>query len=393
MRGSHRHARAPTRLAIGTIARDHAAAVRETVPMSANEDAVLRALERCRTPALGGHVEVCDACGHREPRFHSCRNRHCPTCQAIAQHRWLEQRRERLLEAPYFHCVFTVPEPLRVLFRTHPRVLLDALFEAVRRTLLAFANDPKHLGATPAITAVLHTWTRELVFHPHVHAIVSAGGWRDHEQRWIPSSGRYLFPVKAMAKVFRGTMREFVLHAVERGAVCLEPADEARIRRALFETRWVVYAKPPFGGVHDVFAYLGRYTHRVGISNARLLAYDRRTVTFATKFGRSTTLESVEFLARFLRHTLPTGFHKIRHFGLASSSHVRLGTLDRARVALATGLVAPATVERVPRSDTEILLALTGIDLRACARCGAPALRAAPLDEPEPTSTTRIDSS
>ena len=393
MRHAHRPARAAPRLALGPIARDHAESVRASARLSAGQDAVLRAVERCRTGALGGHVEVCEACGHREPRFHSCRNRHCPTCQAIEQHRWLEKRRERLLETPYFHCVFTVPDALRALFQAHPRLMFDTFFDSVRHTLLTFARDPAHLGALPAITAVLHTWTRELLFHPHIHAIVSAGGWSEPANAWVPSHRRFLFPVKAMAKVLRGTMREAILAAAQRGELVLDATTEPLVRRALFESRWIVYAKPPFGSVDDVFAYLGRYTHRVGISNGRLLDYDGSTVSFATKFGTSISLDAGEFLRRFLRHTLPSRFHKIRHFGLASSSHIRLGTLERARTALAPHRPPPAPATRPPATTAELLLALTGFDLRRCGHCGEQALLAAPLDVPLGASAQELDSS
>jgi len=246
--------------------------------------------------------------------------------------------------------------------------MYSLLMHAASQTLLTLAHDPKRLGATPAITMVLHTWTRELLFHPHVHAIVSAGGLRRGEQpRWIRGNERYLFPVKVMGKLFRAVFRRALLAAIDAGTVHVPSACEAPMRTALFDKRWLVYAKRPFAGAEHVFSYLGRYTHRVGISNARLQRSDSDTVTFATKNGQSCTLPQVEFLRRLLLHVLPRGFRKIRHYGLASASLVRLGSLEAARSLLPGAtprLVAPA-----PQTWAECLLSLTGVDVLLCPRC------------------------
>jgi hypothetical protein len=359
---------------------------------------VLRDLERCRTAALGGHKHVCDACGYTKPMYNSCRNRHCPTCQSIEQHRWLERREQTILPVPYFHLVFTLPSELRPVVASNRERMFGLLFEAASQTLLLLARDERHLGATPAITMVLHTWTRELTFHPHVHAVVSAGGLGADGQ-WVATRKGYLFPVKVMARLFRRLLREALLSAIEREEVRVAVEHETLMRKALFETQWNVYAKAPFGGAEQVFGYLGRYTHRVGISNARLLHADEQRVTFATKDGHSCTVTPLKFLRRLLLHVLPKGFHKIRHYGLCSSHHVATGTIGTLRDELAAAAAAAASEPRAaepsrvepalsgtgsPESWVECMLALTGADVLRCPRCMQGRLMALPLDF-EPT--------
>jgi hypothetical protein len=381
---------AASRVQVGDIARAFGAALRDSCALSSEQHAVLRAIERCRTAALGGHLHVCEQCGYSAPVYNSCRNRHCPTCQNLEQHRWLERRRERILPVPYFHVVFTLPAELRPLVMAYREALYTLLFQAASETLLTLARDSKRLGATPAITMVLHTWTRDLRFHPHVHAIVSAGGLRAGEpSQWVRGRPRYLFPVKVMAKLIRRLFRTALLHAIETGVVSVPSECAATLERALFDKRWVVYAKPPFGGAEQVFAYLGRYTHRVGISNSRILRSDAEGVTFTTKHGGTCTLSQVEFLRRLLRHVLPKGFHKIRHYGLASASHVRLGTLACARALLlghpaATALLPKPAHGAAPQTTLECLLALTGIDAQRCPRCETGRLTRQPLPDPRP---------
>ena len=396
---AHEHgsvARREPGLSVGEIARAHGERVRQEHALSPEQHQVLRAIERCRTAALGGHLHKCPGCDYEQPRYNSCRNRHCPGCQSLSQLRWLEARRERILDVGYFHVVFTIPEPLRALFARERRAMYGLLMEAARRSLLTMAADPKRLGALPAITLVLHTWTRELLYHPHVHAVVSAGGYDLAGQRWVPvrRNGRYLFPVRALAKLVRGIVREAVLQALDAGTLVLPPHEVEPVRRALFETRWHVYAKAPFAGAQQVFAYLGRYTHRVGISNARLIRYDGEAVTFATKDGLSCTLHAVDFLGRLLRHTLPRGFHKIRHAGLVSTSHVRSLTLARAQAALGNTTASARVVEpgerASPRTWVELMLALNGRDPLQCPRCGTPLLV---LPLPTEAGPQRLDSS
>jgi hypothetical protein len=380
------------RTSVGDIARAHGDALRARCALTPEQHAVVRALERCRTAALGGHLHVCESCDYSVPIYNSCRNRHCPTCQSLEQNKWLERRRETILPTPYFHVVFTLPEELRAVVATNREQLFGMLFEAASKTLLTLARDPKRLGGMPAITMVLHTWTRELIFHPHVHAIVSAGALSE-DDTWVTSRTDYLFPVKVMARLFRRIMRELLLSAVDGGDVQLAPGLVEPMRRALFEKKWVVYAKAPFGGADQVYNYLGRYTHRVGLSNARIRSVDARGVTFATKNGRTCTLEPVEFLRRFLLHVLPKGFHKIRHYGLCSSHHVGAETLIKVRALLESPQAmrvettpprdahsAETPTGTVPDSWVDCMLALTGIDVLRCPRCQHGRMLRVPLE-------------
>ena len=390
------------RVRMGEIVRAFGDALRETSSLTSAQHEVLRALARCRTAALGGHLSVCDTCGHTTPVYNSCRNRHCPTCQSLDQHRWLEARRARILPTRYFHVVFTLPEALRTVVRFNREALFAMLFEAASQTLLALARDPRRLGALPAITMVLHTWTRELLFHPHIHAVVSAGGLSPDGARWVPIAGDYLFPVKVLARLFRGKFRAALKAGLATGAVKLPPdsAPDAltRLDEALYRTDWVVYAKAPFGGAEQVYGYLGRYTHRVGISNARLRTVDERGVTFATKGGGQCTLSGVDFLRRFVDHVLPKGFTRIRHYGLLAPCHAT-GTLEKARVLLSPPARPPATPSATAATQgasgtptwIERLLALTGVDARRCPCCETGRLMREPLAEV--TAAVRRDTS
>jgi Putative transposase/Transposase zinc-binding domain len=328
-------------------------------------------------------MHVCDSCGYAVPMYNSCRNRHCPTCQSLEQHKWLERRRETILPVPYFHLVFTLPSELRPITRMNPERVFALMFQAASQTVLLLSQDKKRLGGTPALTMVLHTWTRELTFHPHVHAIVSAGALSP-DGVWLHSRPDYLFPVKVMARLFRRLFREALLEAIDAGQLSVVAEQQAQMRRALFETKWNVYAKAPFGGAEQVYSYLGRYTHRVGISNARILRADEHAVTFATKNGRTCTLTPVEFLRRFLLHVLPRGFHKLRHYGLCSSHHIAQGTIATLRNTLGTpatnsapppspGHDLPVMTETddstSPQTWLECMLALTGLDVLRCPRC------------------------
>lgn len=380
---------------LGDIVRAHGPALRATCTLTPAQHAVLRDLERCRTPALGGHRYVCEHCGHELPVYNSCRNRHCPTCQSLDQHRWLERRAERILPIPYFHVVFTLPEALRSLVQYNRAVLFDLLFKAASQALLVLSRDPKRLGALPAITLVLHTWTRDLIFHPHIHAVVSAGGLSPDCTTWVPvkaAKGNFLFPKKVLAKLFRRLFRQGLLAALASGAVRFPPQGppgmSLPLRKALWHTDWVAHVKKPFGGAEGVMQYLGRYTHRVGISNARLRSLDEHGVTFATKHGRTATLDGVEFLRRFLQHVLPKGFVRIRHYGLLAACHAT-STLELARTLLAPAAQQAPGPRRNPAGDlvtpqtwVELLLALTGFDALRCPRCGIGRLVVFPLEDP-----------
>ena len=291
---------------------------------------VLGAIARCRTASLGGHVEVCLACGHERPICNSCRNRHCPKCQALAQARWVEARSERLLPVPYFHVVFTLPAELRAIAKLNRQLVFNALFQAASETLIELALDPKRLGARLGVTAVLHTWTRELDFHPHLHCIVTGGGFDAETGRWVAGNPRHLLPVRVLGVLFREKLLDSLSRLERANKLCLpeppgqrDPQGFDRLMGQLHRKAWVVYAKRPFGGPEAVFRYLGRYTHRVGLSNRRLVSLDERGVTFRTKNGKALTLEPVAFLSRFVEHVLPSGFVKIRHYGLRPSTSRR----------------------------------------------------------------------
>lgn len=355
--------------------------------LSPDQHEVLRAIARCRTSVLGGHVDVCDACGHAAIAYNSCRNRHCPKCQALSQARWLAQRMERVLPTHAFHVVFTLPSELRGLVMVNRKKLFDLLFASAAEALLELGRNPRWLGATLGITSVLHTWTRDLQFHPHVHCIVTGGGLSLDGERWIATRPDFLFPVRVLGALFRGKFLAGLVRLYERAelqfdgpaAKLADPASFARVRDKLYRSRWIVYAKPPFGGPAQVFRYLGRYTHRVGLSNRRLVSLDERGVTFRTRGDQLATLPPHEFLRRFLLHVLPKGFVKIRHHGLMAASNVT------SRLAVARRLLdnaAPPSLPdtaSAPRDFRELLLALTGVDLRRCPRCGELAIRRHPL--------------
>lgn len=329
---------------------------------------VLSAIELCRTAALGGHIDVCRSCGFERPAYNSCRNRHCPKCQALRQEKWIAARTERLLPERHFHVVFTLPSELRPLGRCYPRDIFGALFEAASQTLLELGRSRLH--ACLGITMVLHTWTRDLRFHPHVHALVTAGGLHVNGSGWVSGSHKYLFPVQVMGSLFRGKMMAALrrLHAQGHFARFEDFADpEAfdRLMGKLARTAWVVYAKKPFRRVVHVLQYLGRYTHRVAISNSRLVDVRDDAVTFRTKNGKLARLSPVEFLRRFVQHVLPDGFHKIRHYGLYA------GAAENARLA-AHQMLAPnatSTTTPVEASSVDMLRSLTARDVARCPLC------------------------
>jgi len=369
-------------LEVADIFRAHGHAYRQAHALSRDQRAVMRAIEVCRTAVLGGHLDVCDRCGYERPAYNSCRNRHCPKCQSLSQARWIAQRKARLLPTPYFHVVFTLPAALRPLALANRRTLFALLFATASRTLLTLGGDPSRLGALLGITAVLHTWTRDLQFHPHLHCIVTGGGLALDRHRWITARGRYLFPVKVLSRLFRGKFLAALAQAYDKGELALrgpcadlaDPSRFARFKDHLYRHDWVVYAKRPFAGATHVFHYLGRYTHRVGISNQRLQAIDAHAVRFATKNGRSVTLSPHEFIRRFLLHVLPAGFVKIRHYGLLASPNViTLLATARQRLADAGSSLPPAAASSPATGaacDWRTLLRhLTGIDLMRCPRC------------------------
>jgi hypothetical protein len=293
-----------------------------------------RAIQRCRTAALGGHMDACPRCGYQAAiSYNSCRNRHCPKCQTQARARWLEARERELLATSYFHVVFTVPHELNVLALDNQREFYDLLFTASAQTLLEVAADPKHLGAEIGMVGILHTWGQNLLLHPHIHYAIPAGGLAPDHRRWVHPKYPFFLPVKVLSRVFRGKFIAGLKHLYRRkrlrcagpAALLANPAHFAKLLRRLHRQDWVVYAKPAFGGALQVLRYLGRYTHRVAISNHRLLAFDGERVTFRYKDyahggkQRRMTLSGTEFLRRFFLHVLPKGFVRIRHFGFLAN--------------------------------------------------------------------------
>jgi hypothetical protein len=321
--------------------------------LSLHQLKVMSAIEHCRTAALGGHVEACADCGHQRIAYNSCRNRHCPKCQGAAARAWLAEREADLLPVGYFHVVFTLPAEIADIALQNKAVVYDLLFQAASETMLTIAADPRHLGARIGITAVLHTWGSALTHHPHIHMIVPGGGISLNGQHWVSARPAFLLPVRVLGKLFRRLFLTRLIALYDAGKLAFfgksRPLAERRaFLRHLSPTRgkrWVVYAKPPFAGPEAVLAYLSRYTHRVAISNRRLLAFDKAGVTFRYKDYRRDdgqrqrvmTLGTEEFIRRFLLHLLPRGFHRIRHYGLLAASS-RKASLARARELLA---VAP----------------------------------------------------
>lgn len=328
---------ASSRLTLADLVRAHGDAYRRAHRLVRVQTLALRAIAACRTALLGGHRETCDHCGATRIRYNSCRNRHCPLCQVQASTRWLEARRAELLPIPYFHVVFTLPHALNALAQGNPRVIYTLLFRAAADTLLTFGRDPRHLGGTIGVTAILHTWGQTLTQHLHVHCLVTGGALSRDRTRWIRGRATFLFPVHALSVVFRakyltGLQRAFAEDRLTFAAGTAPLADAAQFAALvaqLWTTPWIVYAKPPFGGPAQVLQYLGRYTHRIAISNARLLRLVDGVVHFRWKDyadrGRPKVmaLGVEEFLRRFLLHVLPRGFVRIRHFGLLANRQRR----------------------------------------------------------------------
>jgi hypothetical protein len=343
---------------------------------------VMSAIEQCRSAALGGHVLCCKACGHDEIAYNSCRNRHCPKCQAGAAKRWLEARQADLLPVPYYHVVFTLPAPISALAYTNKAVVYDVLFDVAAETLRTIAADPKHLGAQIGATLVLHTWGSALTHHPHVHGIVPGGGLSPDGSRWVACKPGFFLSVRVLSRLFRRRFLEEMEKAHRSGrlqffgelAHLAEPVAFAGWLAPLKTCEWVVYAKRPFAGPAAVLAYLSRYTHRVAISNQRLVALDERGVTFRWKDYRAKgrtrhktmTLGADEFMRRFLLHVLPGGFHRIRHYGLIANGG------RRANLAHVRELLAQPVPDIQPASPANEVLAGSIRPTFVCPDCGAP---------------------
>ena len=367
-------------LEVADIVRQHGAAYRETHALPLEQLSVLRAIEICRTATLGGHVEQCGHCAHTRHAYNSCRNRHCPKCQGAERLQWLHNRQEELLPVEYFHVVFTLPEPIAAIAFHNKEVVYNILFRTASETLLTIAADPQHLGAHIGFFAVLHTWGQKLLHHPHLHCVIPGGGLSSDHERWINCLPGFFLPVKVLSRLFRRLFLDALQQAFDEGKLrffselaSLENAAHfAAYLQPLRDSEWVVYAKPPFGGPQQVLAYLGRYTHRVAISNQRLLSLHNGQVTFQYKDyqhkqnSKTMQVDADEFLRRFLLHTLPTGFQRIRHFGFLANRH------RKAKLSLCRQLLLPPVVQLLPATtQTRPLLDfLTKNKPVTCPHCG-----------------------
>jgi hypothetical protein len=352
---------------------------RHGASLSAARWRAMNAIERCRTAALGGHVERCGDCGHQRVAYNSCRNRNCPKCQGLARAQWLEDRQAELLDVPYFHVVFTVPAEIEVVAFQNQTVVYDILFRAASETLRTIAADPKHLGAEIGFLAVLHTWGQNLMHHPHVHCLVPGGGIAPDGKSWIACRPGFFLPVRVLSRMFRGLFLHYLEKAFAAGELRFfsayqplrEPAAFRRYLTPVHGTEWVVYAKRPFAGPAQILDYVGRYTHRVAISNSRLLSMDDGKVRFRWKDYRdgdrqkTMTLDGGEFIRRFLIHVLPDGFHRIRYFGfLGNCQRARKLALCRELLGMAPPGPADPSVDYRDRFE-----ALAGRSLRECPHC------------------------
>ena len=404
------------KLEVADIFRDHGAAWRSANAghVSLDQLKVMTAIERCRTAALGGHVARCENenCGYTQIAYNSCRNRHCPKCQGAAAREWLGEREAELLPVPYFHVVFTLPVAIADIAYQNKAVIYDLLFKASSETMLTIAADPKHLGARIGILSVLHSWGSALTHHPHVHMIVPGGGFSLDGKSWVSCRPLFLLSVDVLSALFRGLFLHKLRAAYQAGALqffgkharLIDPRAFAAYLAPLWNTNWVVYCKHPFGGPKEVLRYLARYTHRIAISNRRLIACDQKGVTFKWKDYRIEgperyqvmTLATHEFIRRFLMHVLPAGFHRIRYYGLLASGK-RAENIARARELLAPPIIPVDAIKAITPNATEPEPQTTNL----CPCCGGrmviierfergatPHYRASP-----PTAAIRIDTS
>ncbi len=392
----------PLALELADIFRQYGPAYRQAHHLPLHQHQLMHAIETCRTPALGGSLEWCDHCQYTHIVYRSCRNRHCPKCQGLARAQWLQQREAELLPVEYFHVVFTVPEPVAELAFYNQAVVYDLLFRTTAETLLTIARDPRRWGVEIGFWAVLHSWGQNLHFHPHLHCVVPGGGLAADHARWIPGRRQFLLPVKVLSRLFRRLFLQALEQAYAAGQLqfcgALEPLRDphalAGFLAPLRQAKWVVYAKAPLGGAQPVLEYLARYTHRVAISNRRLLALEEGQVSFEWKDYRDRqrskvmTVSAEEFIRRFLQHALPPGFQRIRYYGFLANCH-RAGKLDLCRQLLA----APCSpLLARPADYRDFSAALTGRNLRLCPQCGIGTLRviqgALPGQSPRPINSS-----
>jgi predicted Zn-ribbon and HTH transcriptional regulator len=361
---------------LADIFRAYGESYRRNHPLPVSHLKVIEAVERCRTAALGGHLEQCDRCGFERPAYNSCRNRHCPKCQSLAKVKWLDKQKSELLPTGYFHLVFTLPHELNPLILVNKKPLINILFQSVWQTLAQFAQ--RRLGGTLGITAVLHTWDQTLLDHFHLHCLVPAGVLSFDRNRWVSARQDFLFPVKALSLVFRAKYLDSLKRSFDQNKLLflgqIAPRAEARSFDGLLEglrkKPWVVYAKKPFGSPAHVLDYLGRYTHRVALSNNRICSVHNGEVTFAYRDRKNQdrrkwmTLDAEEFIRRFLLHVIPKGFVRVRHYGFLANHSKDCLSKCRQLIGL-----TPAPPPPPQRSTEELMLALTGIDIHRCPLC------------------------
>jgi predicted Zn-ribbon and HTH transcriptional regulator len=364
------------RCELGDIFRNYGEPYRQNHALPLSHLRVMRAVERCRTAALGGHIERCDSCGFERPAYNSCRNRHCPKCQSLAKLKWLEKQKSEILPVGYFHLVFTLPHELNGLILTNKKILLSYLFKAVGETLVEFGHT--RLGGQIGFITVLHTWDQTLLDHFHLHCLVPSGALSFDQKRWRPAHKNFLFPIKALSIVFCGKFLDLLKSACARNkllfvgqtASLLDPAAFQALFNALRKKPWIVYAKKPFGSPAHVLDYLGRYTHRVALSNDRILSVHNGEVTFSYRDRKNhdrkktMTLDAHEFIRRFLLHVIPKGFVRVRHFGFWANRSKAL--LAKCRQLLD---LHPALPELPAKSVHELMLQFTGIDISRCPLC------------------------
>ena len=379
-------------LELADIVRQHGEAYRQAHDLPMEHLRPLRAIELCRTAALGGHVEQCGHCPYTHVSYNSCRNRHCPKCQSLDRARWLAQRQAELLPVPYFHVVFTLPQQVADLALQNKKIIYGILFRATAETLQTIARDPQHLGAEIGFFAILHTWGQTLMHHPHLHCVVPGGGISADGQ-WVNSGPDFFLHVKVLSRLFRRLFLKMLGNAFLKKELQFHGKLQKLNQKEAFakylapirKAEWVVYAKPPFGGPQNVLEYLGRYTHRVAIANERLVSCDATSVAFRWKDYKHGSRQQVmtlapdEFLRRFLMHTIPSGFQRIRHYGLFSNRR-RKEELEHCRTLIGTPI--SALLPDVAKDFRDLFQYLTKVDLRVCPRCGIGQMRVTEILSP-----------
>ncbi|HWR72575.1 MAG TPA: IS91 family transposase [Nitrospirota bacterium] len=380
------HTRDKAAVEVAHIFHQYGREYRRSHPLPVNRLRAMRAIEACRTADLGGHVDECGHCGTKLISYNSCRNRHCPKCQFLKKERWIEDRGKDLLPIPYFHVVFTIPDLLNPLVLRNQEVLYAILFKAVSETLMELSADRKRLGAEIGFIGILHTWGQNMMEHPHIHNVVTGGGLSREGRNWKSCKKSFFLPVKVMSRLFRGKFISYLKKLrtqdklVYPGAInhLAQPAAWGALIADLYRKKWVVYSKPPFDGSKGVLDYLGRYTHRIAISNHRIVKLEDDKVSFRWRDyadnnkTKIMTVAASEFIRRFLLHVLPDRFVKIRHYGLLGN-RCRKQKLDRCRKLLAC--VDQTKEERKTETWQDALLRLTGFDVSKCPACGERAMR------------------